>query len=66
MRRSQATSARVARFKGFHDGEGRFVSFAASDEILRRAHAQGARVLLRLDGAVGSELRGRFHSRPAR
>lgn len=66
MRRIKATGAGVARFGGFRDGEGRFVSFTVSDEILRRAHAEGARVLLRLDAAPDSELRGRFHVRPAR
>ena len=66
MRRNPASRATIARYKGFRDGEGRFVPFTLSDEIQRRAHTEGARILLRLDVAQGTELRGSFHKRSSR
>lgn len=66
MRRNAAAGAKIARYRGFRDGEGRFVPFTLADEIQRLAHMEGARLLLRLDVAAGSELRGSFHRRPAR
>ena len=66
MRRNQASVTKVARYEGFRDDEGRFVPFALADEIQRRAHTEGVRVLLRLDVAGGSELRGSFYRRTTR
>lgn len=65
MQQGRSFDARIARYRGFRDAEGRFVPFGVTDELFRRARSQGVRLLLRLDASRGRELVGTFHHRKA-
>lgn len=54
---------RFPRFPGFHDPEGRFVSFLQLQHCFARARAHNVRVVVRLELTERGELRGRLHAR---
>ncbi len=62
MKSVKAADSRIARYKGFHDMNGEFVSFGTSDEVFRRARKVGARVLLRLEMSPSQQLQGLFYT----
>ena len=62
MKSVKALDTRIARYKGFHDSNGDFVSFGTSDEVFRRARKLGARVLLRLEIGSSQQLEGLFYT----
>lgn len=62
MNAVQSIDRRIARFPGYHDMNGEFVPFAMSDEVFRRAHKLGARVLLRLELGDNHRLQGLFYT----
>jgi hypothetical protein len=62
MKTLHSFDARIARFSGFHDLNGEFVTFGTSDAVFERARKLGARVLLRLEIAPNQQLKGLFYT----
>ncbi len=62
MKPIHSLERRIARFAGYRDLNGEFVSFTTSDEVFRRARRLGTRVLLRLELGAGDELQGLFYT----
>jgi hypothetical protein len=62
MKPDPTPEGRPVRFAGYFDVNGEFVPFAASDEVFRRAHSLGGRVLLCLELSAAGELHGVFYT----
>ncbi len=52
----------VVEYDGYVDLNGQFIPFSMADEVFTRAHAIGARVLLRLELSEEQELTGIFYT----